>query len=152
MSTVVFKTDDSVQGTTTTITTIPIGSGYIYAYNTSLSNLSTYTKLNIDNLNATSTTILGNLNSLSTNSILSINNLNATSTTTFNNLNSLSTNSILSINNLNATSTSIFNKTNFTNLYVSNASTLLSSLNVSGTTTLNSATTINSTLNVVGNY
>jgi hypothetical protein len=40
-------------------------------------------------------------------------------------LNSLSTNSILSINNLN-------NKTNFSNLLVSNASTLLSSLNVVG--------------------
>jgi hypothetical protein len=60
-------------------------------------------------------------------------------------LNSLSTNSILSINNLNATSTSLFNKTNFTNLYVSGASTLLSSLNISG------ATTLLSSLNVVGN-
>ena len=50
MSTVVFKTDDSVQGTITTITSTSIGSGYIYAYNTSLSNLSTYTKLNVDNL------------------------------------------------------------------------------------------------------
>ncbi len=76
-----FTADDSVQGTITTITSTPIGSGYIYAYNTNLSNLSTFTKLNIDNLNATSTPILGNLNSLSTNSILSINNLNATSTT-----------------------------------------------------------------------
>ena len=47
-------------------------------------------------------------------------------------MNSLSTNSTLSINNLNATSTSIFNKTNFTNLLVSNASTINSSLNVVG--------------------
>jgi hypothetical protein len=37
----------------------------------------------------------------------------------------------LSINNLKATSTTIFNKTNFTNLLVSGASTVLSSLNVS---------------------
>jgi hypothetical protein len=65
--------------------------------------------------------------------------------------NSLSTFSTLSINNLKATSTEIFNKTNFTNLYVSGASTLSSSLNVSGNTTLNNATTINSSLNVVGN-
>ena len=45
-------------------------------------------------------------------------------------MNSLSTNSTLSINNLN-------NKTNFTNLLVSNASTLLSSLNVSSNSNLN---------------
>jgi len=90
-----------------------------------LNSLSTNSILSINRLNATSTTIFNNLNSLSTNSILSINNLNNTSTTTFNNLNSLSTNSILSINNLN-------NKTNFTNLLVSNASTLLSSLNITG--------------------
>jgi hypothetical protein len=104
--------DDSVQGTVITITSTPIGSGYIYAYNTYLSNLSTFTKLNFDNLNATSTTIFGNINLLSTNSILSINNLNTTSTTTFNHLNSLSTNPILSNNNLNNTSTSIVNNIN----------------------------------------
>ena len=78
MSSVIFTADNSVQGTITTITSTSIGSGYIYAYNTSLSNLSTYTKLNVDNLNITSTSILGYINSLSTNSILSINNLNAT--------------------------------------------------------------------------
>ena len=55
----------------------------VYATNTKINNLSTFSKLNIDNLNYTSTTIFNNLNSLSTNSILSINNLNATSTTLF---------------------------------------------------------------------
>ena len=73
-----------------------------------------------------------NVNNLSTNSTLSINNLNNTSTTIFTNLNSLSTNSTLSINNLNNTSTTLLNKTNFTNLFVSGASTLLSSLNIVG--------------------
>jgi hypothetical protein len=43
-----------------------------------INSLSTFSKLNVDNLNATSTMILDNLNSLSNNSILSINNLNAT--------------------------------------------------------------------------
>jgi hypothetical protein len=74
------------------------------------------------------------LNSLSTNSTLSINNLNATSTTIFNNLNSLSTNSTLSITNLN-------NKTNFTNLLVSGASTINSSLNITGVIINTSTTT-----------
>ena len=96
MSSVIFTADNSVQGTITTITSTSIGSGYIYAYTTHLSNLSTYTKLNVDNLNATSTTILGNLNSLS----------------------GLS-----------------FFLTNYTNL---------NTLNVSGNTTLNNSTTINS--------
>ena len=72
------------------------------------------------------------LNNLSTFSKLNIDNLIATSNTTFNNLNSLSTNSTLSINNLNSTTTSLINKTNFSNLLVSGASTLLSSLNVVG--------------------
>jgi hypothetical protein len=36
---------------------------------------------------------------------------------------------MLSINHLNSTSTSLLNKTNFTNFYVSGASTLVSSLN-----------------------
>ena len=49
---------------------------------------------NINNLQATSTSILGLVNSQAT----SISNLNTTSTTIFNNLNSLSTSSILSIN------------------------------------------------------
>ena len=71
----------------------------VYATNTNLNSLS------INNLNTTSTTILGNLNSLSTTSILSINNIIESSATILGNLNSLSTNSTLSINNLNATST-----------------------------------------------
>ena len=56
----------------------------------------------------------------------------ATSTTLFTSLNSLSSSSVLSINNLNATSTSLLNKTNFTNLLVSGASSINSTLNVRG--------------------
>ncbi len=41
------------------------------------------------------------------------------------NLNSLSTNSTLNISNLQATSTSLLNKTNFSNILVSNASTII---------------------------
>jgi hypothetical protein len=85
-----FIQDDSIQGTTTTITEVVLG-GPLYAYNTNLSSLSSYSYLNINNLNATSTTTFNNLNSLSTNSVLSINNLNNTSTTILNFLNSLST-------------------------------------------------------------
>ena len=114
MSTVNFSSDTSIQGTITLITSTPLGIN-LYAYNTNLSSLSSYSYLNINNLNNTATTIFYNLNNLSSNSVLSINsnntsinNLNTTSTTIFNNLNSLSTNSILSINNLNATSTTIF--------------------------------------------
>ncbi len=59
-----------------------------------------------------------------------INSLTGSSTLT--NLNNLSTYSALNISNLQATSTTIFNKTNFSNLLVSNASTLLSSLNITG--------------------
>jgi hypothetical protein len=55
------------------------------------------------------------------------------------NLNNLSTNSTLAI----------INKTNFTNFYVSGASTLLSSLNVSGPTNLNTVN-IQGNLNVYG--
>jgi hypothetical protein len=64
MATIIFNSDDSVQGTITSITSTPLGIN-IYAYNTDLSNLSTYSKLKIDNLKITSTTILNNLNSLS---------------------------------------------------------------------------------------
>jgi len=81
-----------------------------------------------------------NLNNLSTQSYLDIPNIKTTSTTIFNNLNSLSTNSTLLINN----------KTNFSNLLCSGASTLLSSLNVSGYTTLNNNSTCLSSLNVSG--
>ena len=55
----------------------------VYATNTNLNSLSSNATLSINNLNTTSTTILGNLNTLSTNSTLSINNSNATSTTIF---------------------------------------------------------------------
>ena len=136
-----------VNGHTTTINNINTTSTTIF---NNLNALSTNSTLTINNLNATSTTIFNNLNALSTNSTLSINNINATSTTIFNNLNALSTNSTLSINNLNATSTTIFNKTNFSNLIISGSSTFLSSLNVSGFTTLNNMSTILSSLNVSG--
>ena len=62
------------------------------------------------------------------------------------NLNNLSTNSTLNISNLQATSTSLLNKTNFSNILVSNASTINSSLyiNTNQTTTI-SALSVNST-------
>ena len=82
MSTVNFSSDNSVQGTITSITSTPLGIN-LYAYNTNLSSLSSYSYLSINNLNATSTTIFNNLNSLSTSLILSINNLNNTSTSIF---------------------------------------------------------------------
>jgi hypothetical protein len=75
-----FKEDYSSQGTITSFTILPL-SNNLYAYNTDLSNLSTYTKLNIDNLKATSTSILNNLNSYSFYALESINSLNSTSTT-----------------------------------------------------------------------
>jgi hypothetical protein len=71
-----------------------------------LNSLSTSSILLINNLNATSTAILGFVNSHTA----SIANLNAASTTLFTHLNALSSNSTLSINNLNATSTKIENK------------------------------------------
>ena len=66
MATVIFNSDNSVQGTITSITSAPLGIN-IYAYNTNLSSLSTYSTLSISNLNATSTTTSNNLNSLSSN-------------------------------------------------------------------------------------
>ena len=83
-------------------------------------NLNYTSILNPPNLTVYASNI--NLNSISTQTYLDIPNIKTTSTTIFNNLNSLSTNSILSINN----------KTNFSSLYVSGASTLLSSLNILG--------------------
>ena len=56
MSTVNFSSDNSVQGTITTITATPLGIN-LYAYNTNLSSLSSYSTLAINNLNTTSTTI-----------------------------------------------------------------------------------------------
>jgi hypothetical protein len=112
-----------------------------------LNSLSTNSIFNINNLNATSTTIFNNLNSLSTNSTLSINNLNATSTTIFNNLNSLSTNSIININNLNATSTTIFNNLNSLS---TNSILNINNLNATSTTIFNNLNSLstNSTLNI----
>ena len=63
----------------------------VYATNTNLNSLSTNATLSINNLNSTSTTILGIVNGHTT----SISNLNATSTTILGNLNSLSTQSYL---------------------------------------------------------
>ncbi len=98
-----------------------------------LNSLSTYSSLNISNLQTTSTSLLNMINSLTGSSIIT-------------NLNNLSTYSSLNISNLQATTNTIFYKTNFSNLVVSNASTLLSSLNVSGITTLN-----NTNVNGIGN-
>jgi hypothetical protein len=47
----------------------------VYATSTNLNNLSTYSALNIPNLQATSTTTFNNLNSISTYSRLNITNL-----------------------------------------------------------------------------
>ena len=57
MSTVNFSSDNSVQGTITTITSTPLGIN-LYAYNTNLSSLSSYSYLSINNINATSGTYL----------------------------------------------------------------------------------------------
>ena len=128
----------------TILSTLNIG-GHIIGSGTGLTNLIYGNIINKPDLASTA-----NLDSLSTTSTLNISNLQSTSTTIFNNLNSLSTYSNLNISNLQSTSTSLLNKTNFTNLLVSSSSTFLSSLNVSGTTSLNNITTINSSLNVSG--
>ena len=66
MSTVTFKIDNSVQGTITSISTIPIINN-VYAYTTNLSSLSSYSYLNISshtnqlsNLNTTTLTFNNN--------------------------------------------------------------------------------------------
>ena len=98
------------------------------------SGLSVFTmNTNINNLNATSTTIFNNLNSISTFSKLNIDNLNATSTTLLTYINNLTNPSTLTTNNLNVSGTTKLN----------NSTTLISSLNVSGITTLNNYTIIN---------
>jgi hypothetical protein len=108
-----------------------------------LNSLSTYSNLNISNLQSTSTTIFNNLNSLSTYSNLNISNLQSTSTTIFNNLNSLSSYSNLNISNLQSTSTTILNNLNS----LSSCSILnVNSLNVSGTSIFNNDVTANSNL------
>ena len=124
--------------------------------------LSTQSYLDIPNLKATSTSILGYVNSLSTNSTLSINNLNATSTsilglvnghttlisnlnatstTLLSNINSLSTNSTLSINNLNATSTTLLSNINSLS---TNSTLSINNLNTTSTTLLSNINTISS--------
>jgi hypothetical protein len=119
-----------------------------------LNSLSTYSNLNISNLQSTSTTIFNNLNSLSTYSNLNISNLQSTSTSIFNNLNSLSTYSYLNISNLQLTSTTIFNNLNslstYSNLNISNlqstSTTILNNLN-----SLSSCSILNvNSLNVIG--
>ncbi len=62
MSTVNFSSDNSVQGTITSIISTPLAIN-LYAYNTNLSSLSSFSYLSINNLNATSGTIFNNLNS-----------------------------------------------------------------------------------------
>ena len=87
-----------------------------------LNSLSSYSSLNISNLQSTSTTIFNNLNNASTYSSLNISNLQSTSTTILNNLNSLSSCSILNVNSLNVSGISIFNNdiTANSNLYAVN--------------------------------
>ena len=123
-----------VNGHTTSISNINTTSTTIL---TNLNNLSTQSYLDIPNIKTTSTTILGNLNSFSTNGQLSINNLNST----MNNIFSISSAHQLSINNLNSTSTTILGNLNSlssnTLLSINGASTVLSTLNVSGNTIIN---------------
>jgi hypothetical protein len=57
MATVNFTPDNSLQGTTTSIISTPLSIHYLYAYNTTLNSKSTFTKLDIDNLNSTSTSV-----------------------------------------------------------------------------------------------
>jgi hypothetical protein len=99
-----------------------INSSTTTVLSSSLNSLSTYSSLNISNLQSTSNTIFSNLNSISAYSSLNISNLQSTSTTILNNLNSLSSCSILNVNNLNVSGTSIFNNdvTANSNLYALN--------------------------------
>jgi hypothetical protein len=125
----------SINSSTTTVLSSRLNSLSTYSYlnisnlqstsNTIFSNLnsiSTYSNFNISNLQSTSNTIFSNLNSISTYSNFNISNLQTTSTTIFNNLNSLSSCSILNVNNLNVSGTSVFNNdvTANSNLYALN--------------------------------
>ncbi len=108
-----------------------------------LNSLSTYSNLNISNLQSTSTTIFNNLNSISTYSNLNVSNLQSTSTTIFSNLNSISTYSNLNITNLQSTSTTILNNLNS----LSSCSTLnVNNLNVSGTSIFDNDVVVNASL------
>ena len=104
----------------------------------------------LNNLNATSTTLLSYINSLTNPTILNVNNLNVSQTSLLNGI-------ITCISSLNVSGVSSFNNNSTFNsrLYVSGASilqastTILNTLNVSGLTTLNNTTFI-SNLNVSG--
>ena len=105
-----------------------------------MNSLSTYSSLNISNLQSTSTTIFNNLNALSTYSYLNISNVQTTSTTIFNNLNNLSTNTTLNLNNLSTNTTlNLNNLSTNTTLNLNNLSTntTLNLNNLSTNTTLN---------------
>ena len=118
---------------------------YSLALYNNLYSISSAHQLSINNLQSTSTTILGYVNSISSSHQLSINNLQTTSTTILGYVNSISSAHQLSITNIQSTSTTIFNKTSFSGLYVTGgsvfqgASTHLSTLNISGDTTMNNA-------------
>ena len=79
--------------------------------------------MSINNLNATSSTLLDSIYGN-----ITISNLSATITTLFTNLNDLSTNSTLAINNLNATSTTLFttkqNNSIFSNPFLNTSNTI----------------------------
>ncbi len=76
MATVIFKSENSVHGTITSMTLTPLGI-YTYSYNSNLSSLLTNSILSIDNLNAT----FDHLSSISTYSKSNITKLQATSLT-----------------------------------------------------------------------
>ena len=144
MTSLSFISDDSVQSTTSSIsgasTSVPL-----FALNTDLTNLSTNSTLSLNNLNSTSTSILGYINSLSNNSTLSITNLNATSTTLLGLVNGHTT----SITNLNATSTTLLGLVNGHTTAISNlnatSTTILGNLNSLSTNSILSINNINAT-------
>jgi hypothetical protein len=117
----------NVSGTTTLNNSVTCLSSLNVVGDINTSGLSVFTmNSNINNLNATSTTIFNNLNLISTYSKLNIDNLNATSTTLLSYINNLTNPSTLNVNNLNVSGTTKLN----------NSTTCISSLNVSGITTL----------------
>jgi hypothetical protein len=113
-------------------------SDYFNNNNTNLTNLTT----NLNNLSSTTylsiSGVSNNLNNLSANSILNINNLIATSATLLGYINALTNPTTLNVNNLNVSQKSVLN----------GAITCISSLNVSGFTTLNNNTNIKGIVNI----
>ena len=100
-------------------------SGYttLFSNATCMNNLNINGALYCSSINSETTLgLTNNLNSLSTYSNLNISNLQSTSTTILNNLNSLSSCSILNVNSLNVIGTSVFNNdvTAKSNLYALN--------------------------------